>query len=101
MHGLVGIANEFYFLHNILMHFKCVCMYILKEAICFPVFVGQTDSVQCHFELDDDCPWQLDGNVSVVRAGQSGTLYTDASSDSLGTQIDLVICRMFHFLFRY
>ena len=91
MHGLVGIANEFYFLHNILMHFKCVCMYILKEAICFPGFVGQTDSVQCHFELDDDCPWQLDMDVSVVRAGQSGTLNTDASG-LLGTQIDHMIC---------
>ena len=71
--------------------------------VCSPVFVGQTDSVQCNFELTDGCPWQLGVGVSVVMAGESGALNIDASSDLRGMLIDNIIysLRMFHFLFMY
>ena len=73
-------------------------MQILKLAVCSPVFVGQTDSVQCTFELADGCPWQLGMNVSVVMAGQAGALNIDASSDPRGTQVDnVLICIVYTF----
>ena len=69
----------------------------LKLAVCFPVFVGQTDSVQCNFELADGCPWQLGVNVSVVMAGESGALNIDASSDPRGTQVDNIVYIIYTF----
>ena len=75
----------------------CIHIRTLKLAVCFPVFVGQTDSVQCNFELADGCPWQLGVNVSVVMAGESGALNIDASSDPRGTQVDNIVYIIYTF----